>query len=257
MRVTSRHVRVLMCTAALATIGLIVSSGGGHVAAQKAETAAKGDRAARAKAATRPARSRPVAMPDAEAARRVKRSKWEPRPRNRAENRRRPSKEMLRKFRRWSGLPRAYKRRVTGNFRGTTDEVLQWGARKWGFAPDVLRAVGTIESWWKMDAVGDHGRSYGIMQVKRGPHCCFPATRRSTAFNVDYYGAWLRSVYDGRARWLNREQRGARYRRGDLWGSVGVWYSGRWRYNNSHYVSRVKSILNKRVWKRSGFRHGG
>jgi hypothetical protein len=146
---------------------------------------------------------------------------------------------------------------VTGDFTGTTDEILQWAARKWGFAPDVFRAVATIESWWRMTAVGDDGRSFGIMQVKRGPHCCFPATRRSTAFNVDYYGAWLRAVYDGRFRWLNTVQRGERYRRGDLWGSIGVWYSGRWRYGTGDYITRVKRIIRQQVWRRDGFRRDG
>ena len=254
MRGQSRHLRTLGCTAALA-VSVVALSAGGHVSAQKAETAS--DRAARAKAATRPARSKPVALPDRKAAALVNNSKWEPRPKNRKANRRRPSAKALRSFRYWSDLPRAYKRRVSGNYRGTTDEILQWAARKWGFAPDVFRAVGVIESWWKMGAVGDHGRSYGLMQVKRGPHCCYPLTRRSTAFNVDYFGAWLRSVYDGRARWLNGERRGERYRRGDLWGSVGVWYSGRWRYNNASYIHRVKKTVRKRVWKRAGFRAGG
>ena len=146
-----------------------------------------------------------------------------------------------------SNIPRRYRKRVTGAYTGTTDEILQWGAYKWGFAPDVFRAIATIESWWKMSAVGDEGRSFGIMQVKRGPHCCYPATRLSTAFNVDYYGAWLRSVYDGRARWLNTVPRGERYRRGDLWGSIGVWYSGRWHKNSAEYIRRVKRVIRNHV----------
>ena len=43
-------------------------------------------------------------------------------------------------------LPRAYRRHVTGNYAGTTDEIIQWAALKWGFAPDVLRAVAVIEA---------------------------------------------------------------------------------------------------------------
>lgn len=231
-------------------------SAGERVAAQGAE-ASRMDRAAKAKAATRPARSRPVALRDVNAARRVRHSRWEPRPRNRKANQRRASKRALRHFRRWTGLPRRYKRRVTGGYRGTTDEIIQWAAYKWGFSPDLLRAIATIESWWRMGAVGDHGRSFGIMQIKRGAHCCFPLSRRSTAFNVDYYAATLRSIYDGRARWLNGEQRGRRYRRGDLWGSVGVWYSGRWHHNSAHYIGRVKQIVRKRVWRSRAFRAGG
>lgn len=215
--------------------------------------ARSGDRVAATTAATRPPRTRPLT--DVQAARLVKRSKWEPRPRNARQNMRRPSKRKLRGFRRYSKMP--YKRHVTGRFRGTTDEILQWAAHKWGFHPDLLRAVAVAESWWRQRAVGDHGQSFGLMQIKRGHHCCHPLSARSTSFNVDYYAAYLRSVFDGRHRWLNHQQRGGRYRRGDLWNSVGVWYSGRWRYNSSAYVARVKEIVQKRVWRRSGFRAGG
>jgi hypothetical protein len=155
-----------------------------------------------------------------------------------------------------SRLPRAYKRRVTGNYTGTTDEVIQWAAYKWGFSPELLRAVAAIESRWKMGAVGDDGQSFGLMQLKRRHHCCFPTSRRSTAFNVDYYGAYLRSVYDGRQGWLNTVERGERYRRGDLWDSVGVWYTGRWHYGSGVYIRHVKETIRQRVWRRSSFRRG-
>ncbi len=237
-RVSSRQIRTLLCAAVLS----------GTAAASAAPATG---------AETRAARSQPVAISDEAAAARVDRSSWEPRRQNRDENHRRVSADTLRRFRHASELPRAYKRRVSGDYTGTTDEIIQWGARKWGFSPDVLRAVAVVESWWKMSAIGDGGDSYGLMQVKRGPHCCFPATRRSTAFNVDYYGAWLRAAYDGRFRWLNTEVRGERYTRGDLWGSVGLWYSGRWRYGTGEYIARVKETIRQRKWRRAGFRRSG
>jgi hypothetical protein len=254
MRAPSRQLRTLGCTAALATTAVVALSGGGQVAAQNAEATA--DRAARAKAATRPARTKPIALRDRAAARLVSHSRWEPRPSNRRANNTVPDRRDLRHFRRYSDLPRRYKRRVTGNYRGTTDQILQWASYKWGFSPDVLRAVSAIESWWKMRAIGDHGQSYGLFQIKKGHHCCFPLTRRSTAFNADYWAAWLRWVYNGGARWLNGEARGSRYQRGDLWESVGVWYSGRWDLDNGHYIGRVKQAIRKHVWRRTGFRHG-
>ena len=247
-RGSGRQFRTLGCTAAL--VGAIVASAGDDASGGDA------DAAAAARAETRAARSQPVAISDVAAAERVVHSDWEPRPQNRTENRRTPSERTLRRFRRASQLPRAYKRRVTGGYRGTTDEIIQWASHKWGFSPTVLRAVAAIESRWKMGAVGDDGQSFGIMQVKRGPHCCYPTTRRSTAFNLDYYGAYLRSLYDGRVRWLNTVERGERYRAGDLWGSVGVWYSGRWRYGSGEYIRTVKDVIRQRVWRRSGFRRG-
>ena len=246
-RVPSRQISTLACAGALAAT----------VAATIAPDTYGADAAATARAETRAAGSEPVAIADASAASLVNESDWEPRPANREANRRTPSELALRRFRRSSKLPRAYKRRVTGSYTGTTDEIIQWAARKWGFSPDILRGVATVESWWKMSVVGDEGESFGIMQVKRGPHCCFPTTRRSTAFNVDYYGAWLRAAYDGRFRWLNTVERGERYRRGDLWGSVGLWYSGRWRLGTGEYIRRVKNTIRQRVWRRAGFRRSG
>ena len=45
-----------------------------------------------------------------------------------------PTAAQLRAFRAQSEMP--YARYVTGRFKGTTDEVIQWAARKWGFTPD-------------------------------------------------------------------------------------------------------------------------
>ena len=39
-------------------------------------------------------------------------------------------------------------RRVTGNFTGTTDEIIQWAACKWGIDEDIVRAQMAKESWW-------------------------------------------------------------------------------------------------------------
>ena len=99
-----------------------------------------------------------------------------------------------------------YARYVTGHFTGTTDEVIQWAARKWGLKPDLLRAVATVESWWRMSTVGDNGDSFGLFQVRRPFHCTEPVCeqfRGDAALNADYYGGILRSYYDGKQRWLN------------------------------------------------------
>lgn len=109
-------------------------------------------------------------LSDRLAAARVDRSAWEPRPGNRAENRRIPTRSELRFFRRHSDM--TYKRRVSGRFRGTTDEIIQWAAHKHGIAEDVVRAVAVKESWWRMSTVGDDGDSFGLMQVRRPYHCC-------------------------------------------------------------------------------------
>ncbi len=38
--------------------------------------------------------------------------------------------------------------RVDGQFTGTTDEIFQWGACKWGLPDDLLRAIAVRESTW-------------------------------------------------------------------------------------------------------------
>ncbi len=158
---------------------------------------------------TRPHAKRPqsiakLPLSDAKAAKLVKRSRFEPRPANRDALRRTPTAAQLRAFRAQSEMP--YARYVTGRFTGTTDETIQWAARKWGFRPDLLRAVATVESWWRMSTVGDNGDSFGLFQVRRPFHCVEPVCeqfRGDAALNADYYGGILRSYYDGKQGWLN------------------------------------------------------
>jgi hypothetical protein len=192
------------------------------------------------------------ALADGEAADRVNATNWEPRPGNAQENRRRPSDDQLEDFRRRSTM--ANRHRVTGRYRGTTDQILQWAARKWGFDPDLFRAVAYVESGWRMSAVGDGGLSFGIFQMKRTYHCCVPLSSKYTAFNADYYGGILRSYFDGRERWLNDVERGERYTAGDLWGSVGAWYAGRWRTGAAiDYIQAVQRAVRREPWRDRSF----
>ena len=47
--------------------------------------------------------------------------------------------------------------RVSGQYVGTTDEILQWAACKWGIADNVLRAVAERESGWYQHQVYPDG----------------------------------------------------------------------------------------------------
>lgn len=186
------------------------------------------------------------------AAKRVVRSGFEPRPSNRAANRTRPPKSFVNEFRRRSDMP--YARFVDGRFRGTTDEIIQWAALKWGFRPNLLRAVATVETWWDQSFVGDSGDSFGLFQVRRPYHCCLPYTRDSTAFNADYYGGILRAYYDGEQTWLWNPDVAVNnakpYQAGDLWGSVGAWVSGNWHVAaNQLYVDKVRERMAERTWR--------
>ena len=189
-----------------------------------------------------------------QAAKHVHRSAWEPRSANRVANHTVPGRGQLRRWRGRSDMP--YARYVNGRFRGTTDEIIQWAAYKWGFRPNVLRAVATVESWWHQSAVGDNGDSFGLFQVRRPYHCwdACNIARNSTAFNADYYGGILRAYFDGKMEWLNTVERGRQYRPGDLWGSVGAWFAGRWWTDPAkQYVHVVRERLRERTWRNPAF----
>ena len=207
------------------------------------------------KATTRPVGSTPIS--DAEAAARVARSSWEPRPENYTPNRRVPTATELAAFRSVNAMPALYEDRVTGNFTGTTDEIIQWAAHKWGIDEDLVRAAAVQESWWRMSTLGDGGISYGLMQLKSTvSKGTYPLSQQSTAFNVDYYGASIRYYFDGAATWLNDPCcfSGNTYRAGDIWGSVGAWFAGRWHTPPAaDYIDSVRSHLGNRVWSLSGF----
>lgn len=196
------------------------------------------------------------ALSDWEAASRVER-KREIRWSNDWNNRRTPADWELRDFRSRSDMP--YKDRVTGNFTGTTDEIIQWAAHKHGIDEDTFKAVARQESYWRMTENGDGGDSFGLMQMRRPYHCCLPYMKDSTAFNVDYYGAIIRSYYDGRQTWLNTVGgNGWGYGSGDLWGAVGAWFSGRWHdWRAEEYIRNVQRIQWSREWESSTFINAG
>lgn len=147
--------------------------------------------------------------------------------------------------------------RVSGNFTGTTDEIIQWGACKWGIDEDIVRAQLVRESYWDQRAVGDNGESFGLGQVRVPYHqSAFvnDNAKRSSAYNVDYTYAVWRDCFEGRLTWLNTVDRGREYSAGDLWGCLGVWFSGRW-YTDAAvgYMNLVQSDLGQRVWTTPNF----
>ena len=221
------------------------------------------------------ATTRPVGSPilsDAAAASRVHRSSFEPRPQNAEANRRVPTADELRYFFTyspyWGSCAEQFKPHITGNFTGTTDEIIQWAAHKWGIDEDIVRAVAVKESYWNQHGMGDEDypgvfMSYGLTQVRRNspsgvaPHWngTFPLSRDSTAFNLDYWGASVRQYYEGCSTWLHDVGgNGAVYVQGDIWGSVGAWYAGRWWNDGARwYVDDVRTHFENRTWAQSWF----
>lgn len=150
--------------------------------------------------------------------------------------------------------------RVTGDFTGTTDEILQWVACKWGIDEDIVRAQIAKESWWHMSTVGDNGESFGLGQVRvpyHGTAFVNNNARASSAYNVDYTYAVWRECFEGRLGWLNDVEHTGTYAAGDVNGCLGVWFAGRWRTPAAiTYIADVQSYLNQRVWETTNFKNG-
>jgi autotransporter family porin len=179
-----------------------------------------------------------------------------------------------------SGDPRANTQiaaRVDGAFTGTTDEILQWAACKWGINEDIVRAQAVIESGWRQSAKGDfrsdastcapgHGlgqdgreglcpNSWGILQNSYTyEKSAWPAVYQSTAFNADTAYAIWRACYEGYQWWFNDVEHGSTYQAGDAWGCVGAWYAGRWHTSAADgYITQVKADVGQRVWEEPNF----
>jgi hypothetical protein len=171
--------------------------------------------------------------------------------------------------------------RINGDFTGTTVDILRWAACKWGIDQDIVFAQAAVESWWQQDNLGDFDtvaadclpghkigqdgkpgecpQSYGILQ-NRYPYedGGWPAIARSTAMNADAAYAIWRACYDGYETWLNSVQRGAQYKKGDVWGCVGRWFAGRWRTTAAlGYIAKVKQYKRERIWLTPDFRQMG
>ena len=137
--------------------------------------------------------------------------------------------------------------RITGTFTGTTDEILQWGACKWGIDEDLNRTIAVLESTWYQSTLGDGGHSVGIQQVNQLYHHCLPACQTGTAYNVDWARAWWRSCYEGEMGWLGNT-------RGDALGCAEAWYSGEWRTPvGAGYLNDLVTTMASKPWLNPGW----
>jgi autotransporter family porin len=64
-----------------------------------------------------------------------------------------------------------------------------------------------------------------------------------------------RNCFEGNETWLNQTaDRGRDYGPGDIWGCVGLWFSGRWYTADSvSYISAVQDDLTNRTWETPDF----
>lgn len=211
----------------------------------------------------------------------IQRSTWEPRPQNQAANASVPTSAQIASLSPWDDSigvdPQAdqLRKQITGNFTGTTDEILQWVACKWGVPVDVVRAEAVVESYWSQHQVGDWSttqsecppgtwtgsgcyRSYGILQIMYQYFASsWPMSRDDTAFNAEYVYGIIRTCYEGWTTYLSERTPlpgYSAYHAGDLWGCLGRWYSGSWYDQGAvDYIAQVKAAYEQKPWRSSGF----
>ncbi len=198
----------------------------------------------------------------AQCAQRVGHDDWEPRPENAVGNSSVPENLSLPAWPDYYA-PEVNSRvvsRIDGEFTGTTNAIITWGACKWGFDTDIVRAMAVEESYWYQSKTGDVTNdpkqcvggaavpcptSFGLLQIKHvfRPGS-YPYSARYTAFNLDYALAVLRACYEGWVTYLEGD-----YRPGDLWGCVGWHYSGEWKDPDAlGYIGRVQDHLSAKPW---------
>jgi autotransporter family porin len=197
---------------------------------------------------------------DAYCAANVTSSAWEPRPGNSTANNTIGANVGI------GGAPSSINSRIDGNFTGTTNQILQWSACKWGFDEDIMRAQAVQETHWNQNGQGDYTtdatlcskigktapcyQSYGILQIKSTLRTgTYPLSQNSTPFNADWSRAFLRFCYEGDITWL-----GGTYAAGDLWGCIGWYFSGGWYDSGAvSYINSVKSYYSSKPWLQTGF----
>ncbi len=191
----------------------------------------------------------------------VHRSTWEPRPENTAANQlTRPQPVNMPIDVNFNALYQTkYRPRIDGNFTGTTDEIIQWAACKWGVSDDLVRAQAVHESTWRQADTGDYEArsrgncpfdiftdpcptSFGLLQSKwyYRPNT-YPWTRTSTAFSLDSSLAEMRGCLDGMSYAGTKTT-------GNVWGCIGFWYSGDFGVNDTAYIADVQAKLAQKVW---------
>ena len=208
---------------------------------------------------------------DAECAAAISYSSWEPRPDNYTANHTTPTSSQLRAFHASDvngGAPASAFDQVDGNFTGTTDEIIQWAACKWGFDADLVRAIAIDESYWHESSTGDYThtesncppgtwngsgcyQTYGLLQIKYPDYSgTWPMERDDTAFSAEYKLAYQRACMDGK---LSNLIGTSGYPSSDsnvmLWGCVGQWYSGGWYDSGAQkYITRIQTYMSQKVW---------
>jgi hypothetical protein len=223
-------------------------------------------------------------LDEATCAERLRRMPAEPRPTNVAANHHAPTPAEVARLAPWDATNAyadaalALEARITGDFTGTTDEILQWAACKWGFDEDVVRAEALESTSWRQGVQTDWtatptlcpadaatrpfdggvecAQTYGMFQVVWQYHqTAWPMYRDSTAFHVDLVFGLRRACFEGYdLSQASRAPAGRAYAAGDEWGCLGAHFSGAWYDDGAKtYIQHVRERLAARAWTRPDF----
>ena len=212
---------------------------------------------------------------------RVALSSSEPRPDNYTANHSVPTAAQIANLQAWNpsiGMDvnsDTLRKQITGNYTGTTDEILQWVACKWGIDVNIVRAQAVSESNWRQSQLGDYTtdqsycppgkwdgsgcyQSYGILQIKYYYFKTeWPMMQQDTAFNAEFAYGWIRNCYEGWTDYLYQETPSAGYpgyHAGDIWGCLGFWYSGGWYTPGAiQYIQVAQQHYQQKPWLQSSF----
>ena len=224
---------------------------------------------------------------DTQAAAMVHHSAWEPRPENAVMNNASPPSTYVTVGHSRFLNKAALFGRVTGNYKGTTDEIIQWTAAKWGLSDEIIRAEAIQESQWYQSVKDANGQpvygqgygdfnadcqgigsppasgygvngpsSFGIIQIKwcysqdwGSANGDWPYIETSTAYNLDLYAAQFRGCLEGWDTWLGNSAGEQPYASNDTWGCVGRWYTGLWHTPDADkYSGWVKNYYDTKPW---------
>jgi hypothetical protein len=164
-------------------------------------------------------------------------------------------------------------KRLTGDFAGTTDEILQWAACKWGFDEDFVRAdayqhnqwhQGELSAWTSNTSLCPMGGP--IRAGANGQECAqvfslfgitwqyhpssWPMMRESTAYAVDYALGLQRVCFEGWVTYMKGwGPAGKMYGPNDEFGCAAWFFTGGWYdFATMQQVSHIKDTLAGRPW---------
>ncbi|MEW6282232.1 MAG: lytic transglycosylase domain-containing protein, partial [Candidatus Eremiobacterota bacterium] len=116
--------------------------------------------------------------------------------------------------------------------------MLDAAAQKYGVPPEILKAVAYKESRWNPNAVGDGGRSFGMMQIYTSAHPDYNVGRGQAdpSYNIEYAAKMLSGLHSRYGNWQMAVTR----------------YNGSGPMANAYAADVFNNILPNQPWRQWG-----